>query len=60
MIQIIVETLVTETAVPGGYQSQLIITGQEDTPIQIAPGGVVIRREDLNTTYEEADTIIVA
>ena len=45
---------------PGGYRSSLIITGQEDTPIEIAPDGVIIRREDKKTTHEEADAIIVA
>ena len=39
LIQIIVETLVAEAVVPGGYSSRLIITGQDDTPIEIAPGG---------------------
>lgn len=60
LIQIIVETLVAEAVVPGGYRSRLVITGQEATPIEIAPGGTVIRRQDLKTTHEEADTIIVA
>ena len=60
LIQIIVETLVAEAVVPGGYLSRLIITGQDDTPIEIAPGGVVIRRDDMKTSHEEADTIIVA
>ncbi len=45
---------------PGGYRSSLIITGQEDTPIEIAPDEVIIRREDKKTTHEEADAIIVA
>ena len=58
LIQIIVETLIVEAVVPG--RSRLIITGQEDTPVEIAPDGVVIRREDLKTIHEEADTIIVA
>ncbi len=44
----------------GGYQSRLTITGQEESPVEIAQGGLVIRREDLKTTHEEADTIIVA
>ena len=44
LIQIIVETLIVEAVVPG--QSRLIITGQEDTLVEIAPDGVVIRRED--------------
>lgn len=60
LIRIIVETLVSDAVVPGGYKSRLVITGQEYTPIEISPNGVVIRREDLKTTHEEADTIIVA
>lgn len=60
LIQIIVETLISEAVVSGSYQSKLIITGQEYTPIEIAPGGVVIRQADLRTTHEEADVIIVA
>lgn len=59
LIKIIVATLVAEAVVPGGYRSRLIITGQEDTPIEIAPDGVIIR-EDMKTTHEEADAIIVA
>ena len=60
MIQIIVETLIVEAVVPRGYQSKLIITGQEESHVEIAPGGVVIKREDLKTTHEEADAIVVA
>ncbi len=60
LIEIIVTTLIGEAKVPGGYRSSLIITGQEDTPIEIAPDGVIIRREDKKTTHEEADAIIVA
>ena len=61
LIQIIVTTLMAEDVVPPGHQSRLIITGQEDTPLEkITPNGVVIRRHDLRTTHEEADTIIVA
>ena len=60
LIQIIIEMLVSEAVIPGSYQSRLIIMGQEYTPIEIAPGGVVIRREDLRTTHEEAYVIIVA
>ena len=57
-IRIIVEILIAEAVVPGGNQSRLIITGQEESPVEIAPGGVVIRREDLKTTHELADAII--
>ena len=53
-------SLVSDAVIPGGYQSRLIITGQQCTPIEIAPNGVVIRRQDLKTTHEEADTILVA
>ena len=60
LIQIIVETLISEGVVPGSYQSRIIITGQGYTPIEIAPAGLVIRRADLRTTHEEADVIIVA
>ena len=52
--------LVSEAVIPGSYQSRLIILGQEYTLIEIAPGGVVIRQEDLRTTHEKADVIIVA
>ena len=60
LIHIIVEALVAEAVVPGCHSSRLIITGQEPTPIEIAPCGVVIRREDVKTTHEEAGAIIVA
>ncbi|MES9879340.1 MAG: hypothetical protein ABW185_00470 [Sedimenticola sp.] len=36
----------------------LIVTGPESVPYEL-PGGVVIRRADLETTQEEADTIIL-
>ena len=44
LIQIFVETVVDETVVPGEYRSRLIITGQEESPVEIAAAGVVIRR----------------
>ena len=43
-----------------GCKSKLIITGQDDTPIEISSCGTIIRREDLNTKHEEADVIVVA
>ena len=46
LIHIIVETLVAEAIVPGNYPSRLIITGQEPTPIEIAPHGVVIQGKE--------------
>ena len=38
---------------------KLVITGQEETPVEISCGGVVIQRRDIATTHEEADNIIV-
>ena len=58
LIRIIDETLVAEAVVPGEYRSRFIITGQEESPAEIAAAGVVIRREDLKITHEEADGII--
>ena len=43
-----------------GCKSKLIITGQDDTPIEISSCGTIIRREDLNTKHEEADVIVAA
>ena len=43
-----------------GCKSKLIITGQDDTPIEISSCGTIIRREDLNTKHEEANVIVVA
>ena len=60
LIHIIVEALLAEAVVPGRCSSRLIITGQEPTPIEVAPRGVVVRREDIKATHEEADAIIVA
>lgn len=55
LIQIIVETLVIDATVPGGYQSKQVVTGQDPTPTEISPGGITISRQDLKTTHEEAD-----
>ncbi len=38
---------------------KLVITGQDKTPVEISNGGVIINRRDMDTTQEEADTIIV-
>ena len=54
------EVLVAEAVALGRYSSRLIITGQEPTPIEIAPREVVIIREHIKTTHEEANSIIVA
>ena len=60
LILIIVEMLVAEAVVPGEYRGRLIITGQEELPVEIAAAGVVIRRDDMKITHDEADAIIVA
>ena len=39
---------------------KLIITGQAEVPTEMSPGNIVIERNDLKTTHEEADPIVVA
>ena len=43
-----------------GYtqNNKLVVTGSNNTPVQISHG-VVIYREDISTSHEEADCIIV-
>ena len=60
LIQIIVETLLSERSVHECCQNRLIVTGQDNTPVKITPGGIVIRRQDLSTSHKEADVVIVA
>ena len=60
LIQIIVDYFKADQTVLQGCKSKLIITGQDDTPIEISSCGTIIRREDLNTKHEEADVIVVA
>ena len=38
---------------------KLVVTGQENTPVEISNGGIVIKRSDISTSHEEADNIIV-
>jgi hypothetical protein len=38
---------------------KLVITGQDKTPVDIGYGGVITQRNDIATTHEEADNIIV-
>ena len=38
---------------------KLVITGQQEAPVEIGYGGAVIQRCDIATTHEEADNIIV-
>ena len=59
LIKIIVEMLVTSIKFPDGCSNKLIVTGQDSTPTEISPGGIVIQRRDLMTTHEEGDAIVV-
>ena len=56
LIQFIIETLVQSQ---WEHQGKIIVTGQEDDPIQIAPDRVIIRSQDLKTTQEEEDVVLV-
>jgi len=38
----------------------LVITGQESTPTEITPNGIVLICHDLKTIHEEADIVNVA
>ena len=38
---------------------KLVITSQDDTPVELGPGGVPIQLHDMATLHEEADVIIV-
>ena len=59
LIKIIVEMLVTSVKFPDGCCNKLIVTGQDRTPAEISPGGIVIQRRDLMTTHEEGDAIVL-
>ena len=37
----------------------LVITGQDEVPVEVIRGSDVMPRKDLSTTYEEAGNIIV-
>ena len=39
--------------------NKLILTGQESVPYELPGGGVLTRRDDIETAKEEADTIIL-
>ena len=61
LIDIICKDLHSDTDFHGRNtgKHKLVITGQEETPVEISCGGVVIQRRDIATTHEEADNIIV-
>ena len=49
---------VSEKIADKKLHNSLVITGSENTPIEVTAGNI-IQREDLTTTHEEADVIIV-
>lgn len=60
LIDIICNELIENKSFHQGFtqNSKLVITGSNNTPIEIKHG-VVIQREDMSTSHEEADCIIV-
>lgn len=60
LVQIIVDTFKADQDILGGHKHKLVITGQDEVPIEISPGGIIIDREDMRTSHEEADVIVVA
>ena len=55
LIDFIMEDLISHKDV---FTAKLVITGNDPTPVEI-DSGLVIRRQDLAVTHEEADTIII-
>lgn len=60
LLQIIVETLVTDATVHAVYQSKPAETGQDPPPTEISASGITMSRQDLKTVHKEADEIVVA
>ena len=60
LIELICNDLLKDTAFQQKYtkQHKLVLTGQEDNPVEISKG-IIITRKDLSTSHEEADNIIV-
>ena len=60
LINLIVNILIEDELFHEYTQShKLIVIGEDAAPFEISNGGVVIRRADLSTSYEEADNSIV-
>ena len=62
LMEIICEELTRDTTFHRDYTMthKLVITSScDNTPVEISYGGVVINREDMSTSHEEADCIIV-
>jgi hypothetical protein len=55
LIQLILEDLISHKDV---LKAKLVVTGNDPTPVEIN-SGVVIRRQDMAVTHEEANTIII-
>lgn len=60
LIGILVESLKADENLFKNTLHKIVITGQEEVPKEIYPGGIVIDRINLKTTHEEADPIVVA
>ena len=58
LIQLIVDDLEKHALQDPSINKKLVITGQNETPIEINMR-VKIEREDMRTTHEEADNILV-
>lgn len=59
LITLICEDLCTDKSFHKDVRNNLVITGLDNTPYQISRDSVIKNREDLYTTHEEADTIII-
>ncbi|KAG0711417.1 hypothetical protein GWK47_020644 [Chionoecetes opilio] len=61
LMEIICEELTRDTTFHRDYTMihKLVITSSNNTPVEISYGGVVIHREDMSTSHEETDCIIV-
>lgn len=59
LIDIIVKSLASEAAITMGHQHKIVVTGQDAVPIELSNGRLKAR-EDLSTTHEEGDAIVVS
>ena len=54
----LIDLICEDMAFHKDYFSQLVLTGRDPLPMEIKRG-VIIKRQDIETTQEEADTMIV-
>ena len=61
LMELICKELTRDTTFHRDYTMthKLVITSSNNAPVEIRYGGVVIHREDMSTSHEEADCIIV-